>query len=198
MPDSKHIRLFVAIELPPVMLDALSVTMNVLRAAGADTGLRWVRPEGIHLTLRFLGETDEEDLPGILAALRDVSRHHAPIEIANGPLGSFGGARTLRVIWAGVGGQTEALAALAADIDAALAPLGFKPEARAYNPHLTLARVRDDVPPHERARLHAILSHTASPAPVLFIATSFSLMESKLQRGGAVYRQVAGFPLERR
>lgn len=198
MPDSKHIRLFIAIELPPAMLDALAMAMRALRAAGADAGLRWVRPEGIHLTLKFLGETDEEDLPGVLAALRDVSRCHAPVEIATGQLGSFGGARNLRVIWAGVGGQVEALAAVAVDIDAALAPLGFKPEARTYNPHLTLARVRDDVPPDERTRLHAILAQTASPAPVSFVATSFSLMESKLQRGGAVYRQVAGFPLERR
>lgn len=198
MPDSKHIRLFVAIELPPLMLDALAAAMSELRAASADAGLRWVRPDGTHLTLKFLGETDEEDLPGIIAALRDVSRRSAPIEIASGALGSFGGARNIRVIWAGVSGQIEALATLASEIDGALAPLGFSPETRAYNPHLTLARVRDDVPPDERRRIYEIVARTAAPAPVSFVATAISLMESKLQRGGAVYRRVASFPLEAR
>jgi 2'-5' RNA ligase len=198
MPDSKHIRLFVAIELPPSVLAVLSATMHALRVGGADAGLRWVRPEGIHLTLKFMGETDEEDLPGIIAALRDVAHLHPPIQIATGDLGSFGGRRNLRVLWVGVGGDVEALAALASAIDAALAPLGFKSEARAYSPHLTLARVRDDVSHEDRARLHDIIGGTAAVECEPFRGTTFSLMESKLQLGGAVYRQVATFPLEAR
>ena len=170
--------------------------MDALRAVGADAGLRWVRPEGIHLTLKFLGETDEEDLPGIIAALRDVARLHPPIEIEPGGLGSFGGRRGLRVVWVGLGGQIDALITLAAAIDAALAPQGFKREARAFNPHLTLARVRDDVSPDERARIHDVVARVVPPSLPTFPATAFSLMESKLQRGGAVYRQVAVFPLE--
>jgi 2'-5' RNA ligase len=198
MPDPKHIRLFVAIELPAETLDALGRTIEALRAAGADDGLRWVRPEGIHLTLKFLGETDEEDLPGIIAALRGVARNHAPMEIARGPLGSFGGPRNLRVIWVGLAGDSDDLARLAGAVEAALGPLGFAQEARAFNPHLTLARVRDDAALDARSRIHEVVAR--SPAPVIpaFQATAFSLMESKIQRGGAVYRQVASFPLEAR
>jgi 2'-5' RNA ligase len=137
-------------------------------------------------------------LPGIIAALRDVAHLHPPIQISTGGLGSFGGRRNLRVVWVGVSGDVDALAALASAIDAALAPLGFRSEARGYSPHLTLARVRDDVSPEDRAHLHAIISGTAAVECEPFRATAFSLMESKLQRGGAVYRQVAVFPLEAR
>lgn len=198
MPDSKHIRLFVAIELPPSVLDALAAIMSALKTSGADAGLRWVRPESIHLTLKFLGETDEEDLPAIIAALRGVAGEHPPIDVAPGGLGSFGGRRNLRVVWVGVGGQVDALTSLAGGVDPALAPLGFKPEARPFSPHLTLARIRDDVAPDDRARIHDIIESLAPPAIPSFRATAFSLMESKLQRGGAVYRQVASFPMEAR
>lgn len=198
MPESKHIRLFVAIELPDAVLDALARTMQAIKASGADAGLRWVRPEGIHLTLKFLGETDEEDLPGIIAALRDISRQHAPMEVSPGGLGSFGGRRNARVIWVGLRAHSGELARLASAIDNALEPLGFAREARAFNPHLTLARVREDAAPDVRAQIHDIVAGmTAADIPA-FRATAFSLMESKIQRGGAVYRQVASFPLEAR
>ena len=98
----------------------------------------------------------------------------------------------------GLGGQIESLVTLAAAIDAALEPLGFKTETRAFNPHLTLARVRDDVAPDDRARIHDVVTRVVPPSLPTFPATAFSLMESKLQRGGAVYRQVAVFPLEAR
>ena len=198
MPESKHIRLFVAIELPPEVLAALGRTMQVLKTAGVGAGLRWVRPEGIHLTLKFLGETDEEDLPGVIAALHGVSRQHAPIAVTPGGLGSFGGRRNLRVIWVGLLTNSDALGQLANGIDSALEPLGFAREARAFNPHLTLARVREDAAPDIRTRIHNIVSQMTSPNISPFRATSFSLVESKIRRGGAIYRQVAAFPLEGR
>jgi 2'-5' RNA ligase len=195
-PDAKSLRLFIAIELPADVRSSLERLIRSLRDAGIDRGLRWVRPEGIHITLKFLGSTDEEDLPGIIAAIRTASSSATAFELTVEGVGSFGGPRSLRVIWAGVGGDTAALGTLAASMENALEPLGFARESRRFNAHLTLARVREDASPDERARLHALLKQQAPPARASFRVSTCSLMESQLKQGGAVYTQVASFPLE--
>jgi 2'-5' RNA ligase len=197
-PDARSLRLFVAIELTDGMRAALISASERLKQAGVERGLRWVRPEGMHVTLKFLGATDEEDLPGIMAAVRGAARPHTPFELAVEGLGSFGGARNLRVVWAGVGGDTEALAALAGSVERALEPLGFAREARAFNAHLTLARVREDVPPGERAGIHAIVKQQDPPERTVMRVAQCALMESQLRPGGAVYSRLAEFPLEGR
>jgi 2'-5' RNA ligase len=186
----------VAIELPPEVRAALAETMGELQAAGIDQGVRWVRPEGIHLTLKFLGATDEEDLPAINTALRTAVRDIAPFEVRPEGLGSFGGPRNLRVIWVGVAGDTAGLAGLAEAVDVALSRLRFPRDERAFNAHLTLARVREELPAAERARIHGIVARLEAPAFPGVRVTQVSLMESTLQRGGAVYRALATYALE--
>ena len=194
-PEAKSLRLFVAIELPDEVRRNLKRTIKTLKAAGADRGLRWVRPEGIHVTLKFLGSTNEDDLAGITSGLREAAALHAPFDLRSGELGSFGGRRNLRVIWVGVGGDTEALGSLAADVERAMAKAGFSAEARPYAAHLTLARVREDTPPAEREVLHRIVTEQAVAMGPVFHVSECALMESTLQRGGAVYRALATFPL---
>jgi 2'-5' RNA ligase len=195
-PDAKSLRLFVAIELPSDARSVLQQTIHRLKNAGIDRGVRWVRAEGVHITLKFLGSADEEDLAGIVSATRDATRKHDPFDLRVEGLGSFGAPRSLRVIWAGVGGDVGALTTLARDIDSALHALGFPMESRPFSAHLTLARVRDDATREERQRIHTLLSEQAAPERALLHVKHCSLMESTIKPGGALYNQLASFPLE--
>ncbi|HXK34125.1 MAG TPA: RNA 2',3'-cyclic phosphodiesterase, partial [Dehalococcoidia bacterium] len=189
------LRLFVAVELPAAAREALARTAGAMRAAGIGDGLRWVRPEGIHITLKFLGATPARQADEVAAALRRVAARGRPLQLQPGGLGSFGGRRSMRVVWLGIGGETDALAALAASVDEAVSPFGFEPERRPFAAHLTLARVREAAPPDERARLHAALAAVETPAVAAFIAGHLSLMRSTLSPSGARYEALATFRL---
>lgn len=194
-PQPRELRLFVALELPSVFKEALARVMDELRQAGAPP-LRWVRPEGLHLTLKFLGSVEPARLAAIEAALQQAVP--GPIEITLAPdrLGTFGGPARTRVIWAGLSGQVEELAALAQAIDTALAAIGFAKETRPFSPHLTLARVPEAASPAERRRISELVEAVKLPplAPTRF--TKVSLMQSFLQPGGAVYRRLRKFPAD--
>lgn len=185
------LRLFVAIELPAEVRQALLRVQDDLRRAGADR-LRWVRPEGVHLTLKFLGEVEAARVDEITAALRGAAE---PFDLRLRPaqLDGFGGAR-LRVVWVGLEGDVAQLAALAEQIDRALTPLGFPRERRPFAGHLTLARVPEATPLEERERLARLLRRTSLPPMPSMVATEVSLMRSVLGQGGAVYSRLAAFP----
>jgi 2'-5' RNA ligase len=133
-------RLFVAVVLGEAIERRATEALGRLKPLAPKA--RWVRPEGMHLTLAFLGEVDPELLPALREALTGVARRHAPFVLTVEGGGSFGAASHPRVLWADVKGQTEALGALQADVAATLEPLGFERERRAYTAHLTLARAK--------------------------------------------------------
>lgn len=189
------LRLFIAIELPAATRDALAATIDALRRSDDAGIIRWVRPEGIHVTLKFLGAVAPGRIDALRGALGRATHGVPPFSLQPEGAGSFGGARNLRVVWTGVGGARGALAALAARVEAEVSPLGFPAEQRAFNPHLTLGRVRDDAPPDARARFHDALARYAPPAYAPFDVAHVSLMRSTLGRGGAVYDAIATFPL---
>ena len=112
-----------------------------LRNAGAPK-LRWVRPEGIHLTLKFLGNVEEHRVPSITDALAKATEAFE-LTIQPSGVGGFGG-RRIRVVWVGLEGDVERLAALATRVDEACGALGFERERRPFAAHLTLARVPDE------------------------------------------------------
>jgi len=134
-------RLFVAVDPSDAVREALADAIESGRGVAPDA--KWVRPTAIHLTLAFLGNVDEALAPRIAAALLPVAARHPPIDLAARGIGTFGGGRRPRVLWAGLEGQVAALQALQADVEAALVPLGYRPEERAFKPHLTLARARE-------------------------------------------------------
>ena len=194
-PEPKRLRLFVAVDLPHDVRRLLVDTIEALKhAAGADA-VRWVRPDGIHLTLKFLGATAEDRVPLIHTALRLGVGDSEPFDVTPIGVGSFGGSRNLRVIWVGLGGDGGALADLAERVERALAPLGFPKEDRAFNAHLTLGRVRDTAGRDDRARVHDALTHFAAPLYPAFRVDRVSLIESVLGPGGAAYRQLGAYPL---
>ncbi len=193
MPERERLRLFIACELPAEVREALAGVQRDLRAAGAE-GLRWVRPEGIHVTLKFLGETDAGRLPAIRSALAAVVPDPLAITLQLSGVGSFGGRSRLRVVWVGLDGDLPALSLLAGSVEEAMARLGFESERRPFAPHLTLARVREDVPPPARVRLADLLAAYRPPPLPSFTADHVSLMQSRIGPGGAVYTALATFP----
>ncbi len=133
-------RLFTAVTLGSAVEAQATAALERLKRLAPRA--RWVNPEGVHLTLAFLGEVDAARLPAIGEALTPVSRRHAPFTLTIEGGGSFGAPSHPSVLWAGVGGDTAALGALQVEVAAVLEPLGFPKDKRQYTPHLTLARAK--------------------------------------------------------
>ena len=183
-----------AIELPDSVKKTLAGVVRELRDSGIG-GLRPVRPEGVHLTLKFLGDVPTERISAIGDAAGRAAARHAPFALSLSGVGAFPNGRAPRVLWAGVAGDMDRLAALQASVDGNLAELGFARERRAFNPHLTLARLRDSASREDRARALGVLK-AAQPAPETgFAVDGVALFQSTLGPGGAVYRRLHQAPL---
>jgi 2'-5' RNA ligase len=179
------LRLFVAILLPDSWLALLGDVQQDLRRAGLS--LRYVRPEGIHLTLKFLGETPIDRIAVIEQALVEAASAVRPFTLHLGGLGTFGPPSRPRVVWAGIDGDRHRLNELFEAIERALQRTGIAPEQRAFNPHLTLARVPDQMPSPEAVRIVPALEHRTWKAAMIHAVDSVSLMQSELGAGGARY-----------
>ena len=184
--------MFVAIELPGEVREALSRLQHELQRHGLEK-LRWVRPEGIHLTLKFLGATPVEKVPAIenaLAVTLDGAEAH---QLALGKLGTFGGSRP-RVLWVDLTGHVDAIRRLQERVESAMNGLGFEREARAWSPHVTLARVRPEAAREAAGAIPRAMSDVEAPPGVISVR-NVSLMRSTLRPSGAVYERIAAFPL---
>jgi 2'-5' RNA ligase len=188
------IRAFIAIELPSQIRAALSQLQGSLRTS-KNTSVKWVNPEGIHLTLKFLGNVDEAEVPALTKALSEAVKGVAPFSLQLGDPGAFPGNQAPRVVWVGVEGDIEPLRSLHNNIDRVLTPLGFPPEKRAFSPHLTLGRVREEASPAEKRRLGENVAALKAEAKLSFKVESLSLMRSRLTREGAFYSCLATFAL---
>ena len=188
---SPKLRLFIACELPAEVLNALAQIQDDLQGAGAEQ-LRWVRPEGIHLTLKFLGDVDRARVDDVITSLQACIQPFT-IELNMGNLGSFGGRRP-RVVWVGLDGQTQSLADLAKTVEGALERLGFPAERRPFAPHLTLARVRERATAAERERLASLIEGYQTPPLPDVSLSRVALIQSILGPGGATYQTITKFP----
>ena len=174
------IRLFTALPLP----DDLRTRIAALE--GGIGGARWVAAENLHITLRFVGEVQEDRIDDIVAAVEAV---RAPaFEIAPGGTGHFGTRRRVDTVWVGIERSPE-ITALHARIDSALVRAGLPPERRKYAPHITVARLRGAREGKVLGWLEATGGFFAPPAD------GFRLYESSLGRGGPVYTPLAEFAL---
>jgi len=189
-----EVRALIACEIPPEWTESLAWTSKALSRSGLEY-LRWVRPEGIHITLKFLGDVGRHLLPDILGAMQAVATPVPPFELSLQGLGMFGTRGHPRVLWAGIEGDLVALRGLHARLDAELAELGFARELRAFSPHLTLARVPDDAPANAGASLAAALRTEQLPSVSPCQVRELVLIRSQLGRGGAVYSRLAAAPM---
>jgi len=179
-------RLFIAIEIPESIRSAFTSLLKDFRALAPQ--LKWVRPENLHVTLKFLGETDPEKLGPLQSFLSDV-RTAEPVHLEFRGLGVFPNEKRPRVFWAGMEASPN-LKTLAADIDQAVHQLGFSLEERSYAPHLTLSRISlPDIPPILLQAIHEKSRQTFGSIR----ATEFHLIESKLKPAGAEYTTVQSF-----
>jgi len=189
-------RLFVAVPLANEVRDAVGRLMETV--AGAPIGERafgqprWVRVDGLHLTLRFLGATPDERQPALARLLESVAAETEPFEVSLSGGGAFPNAVRPRVLWIGIGAGEARLAALVGRLNEQLAPLGWPPEGRPFAPHLTLART-DGVPGADERARH--LEEAARDLNLSWTADRLVLYKSILGRGPTRYEAVAEAPL---
>jgi 2'-5' RNA ligase len=179
-------RLFVAFDIPEEARASLAALTAKLRPICQNA--RWVRIEGLHVTLKFIGETPSEKVAEIKTALASIPAR-APIPMNFRGLGFFPNERRPRVLWAGVVAGPD-LASLAAAVETALAALGIPREERTFSPHLTLARFDT---PRGLDPLHAAVENARLLEFGATTAQEFHLYQSVLKSGGAEYTRQATF-----
>jgi RNA 2',3'-cyclic 3'-phosphodiesterase len=187
------VRLFVALEIPAAVRDNLAAQIKELRdlpAPLADKRLRWVRPENLHVTLKFIGEVEANKLNGIRSALTAIGLD-APVDLRFRGLGFFPDEKYPRMLWVGLNASGN-LPVLARDIDRALEGQGIARDERAFTPHLTLARF-ESRSLHEKPR--TAIQKNSEREFGAFQAREFHLIQSKLKPSGAEYTTLASFPL---
>ena len=190
----EQIRSFIAIELPGEVRLALDRLITGLKSS-QQSRVRWVEPDNIHLTLKFLGNITADRIEGITGAIREGAKGTAPFRLEVRGLGAFPNLRRVQVAWTGVSGETDRLNQLQKRIDANLVHLDFTPETRQFNAHLTLARMRDQASSDERQRFGQLIAGTPFEGGT-FTVSSINLMRSQLQRTGAVYSRISAVNLK--
>jgi 2'-5' RNA ligase len=180
------VRLFIAIAIPDDIRSALAAFVNQLRPSAPYA--KWVRPENLHVTLKFLGHTDASNLGNVKAGLQRI-RNAQPVSLEFRGLGFFPNEKRPRVFWTGMEFSSN-LPGLATNIDHAMHELGFPLEDRPFTPHLTLARFD---PPGMPANLAPQVKQNLPRNFGALTAGDFSLVESKLKSTGAEYTTVQSF-----
>ena len=184
------IRSFIAIDLPQETREKLAAIQEQLKQGRA--GVRSVKPAGIHLTLKFLGNILPAQADDIAAAAAQVVRDEPPLTLCAAGLGTFPSPRKPRVIWLGLRGEVERLANIQAGVEKALEPLGFAREGRGFSPHLTIGRVKDR---HRLQPLIDAMSTLELPEFNSFDADEIILYKSELRPTGAIYTKLHRMPL---
>jgi 2'-5' RNA ligase len=199
------IRTFLAVELPASLTQAIAQVQDDARhriARELSTGMRiqWVRPAAIHLTVKFLGDIPENHVGDLQSVVGDALRSFAPFSIDVAGLGVFPDLRAPRVLWLGLssrsseGRPTTALSHLAATVEHCLEGLGYPPESRPFNPHLTLAKIKEGAKEVGRALARIGLLGGDVQLGRLDVRT-IALMQSELRPSGSVYTKLWEVPL---
>jgi len=186
----EQIRSFIAIELP----DELKLELIQLEARlklDKQPWVKWVNPYSIHLTLKFLGNIAVDRTGEITRAIEEAVQGISPFHLEVKELGVFPNLRRVQVAWVGISGDADKLSQLQKRIETNLTPLGFAPESRAFTPHLTLARLRDQASLDERQRFGQLIANAKFEAAYTIEVDAISLMRSQLTREGAIYSRIS-------
>ena len=188
--SEQPVRSFIAIELPEEVKKGLQRVQSEL-ALGRYPFIKCVGLEGIHLTLKFLGNVPEPKLAAIVKVMEQSSQGVAPFQVEITEVGAFPNMRRPRVIWVGIKGDIDKLIDWQQQLDKGLVPLGFPKEERPFKPHLTLARVRENCSPADRLRFGEMVAGTHVEIDYKFTVTGLNLMRSQLRPTGAIYSCLA-------
>ncbi|MCK9420391.1 MAG: RNA 2',3'-cyclic phosphodiesterase [Nitrospirae bacterium] len=184
-------RLFIAIEIPASVKKELAVAQGRLRVAGVDAS--WSRAEGMHLTLKFLGEVTDQKVPEIMSSLQKAAEGIGPLGLSVSGIGAFPNPKNARVVWIGLAGDIEKLTRLQVAVENAMVLLNIAREERKFTPHLTLGRIKYIRSSDRWLKTLEEIKDISLPG---FEVTSVSLMKSELKPSGAVYTEMGRAELQ--
>ena len=193
---SPLLRVFIAIELPQQTLDALEKQTTRLRQTVGNDIIRWAPAQNMHLTLKFIGDIATSHLDFLKQMLTREAASHPQFDMQIGGLGSFPNSRMPRVVWIGLHAPAG-LTSLHKSIEAGAYRLGYEKEERAFSPHLTLGRARQNVNPAELSKVRAALDTIQLGNIGTARVDSVHLFKSDLQSGGSVYTKLFSAPLSK-
>ena len=184
------IRAFLALELPDSLRPGLAQVQEDLKRSRAE--VRWVAVGNIHLTMKFFGNVPDDEIGSLALAAREVAAEAAPLQLQVTGAGAFPSPQAPRVVWVGLGGDLVPLTQLFYRLEKEFAALGYLPEGRAFNPHLTLGRVKSPV---NRDRLAKLLATMPSLNWPPFTVKELILFQSVLSPQGSKYTPLQVIPL---
>jgi len=193
--SEQTIRSFIAVELPEAVKKGLQQLQAELTLPQYNF-VKCVAPEGIHLTLKFLGNVSSQKISEITGVMEQASRGIRPFQLQLTEVGAFPNMRRPRVVWVGIKGEIDKLIGWQQRLDDGLVPLGFAKEARPFTPHLTLARIRENCSREDNIRFGEMLGKAQVEVDYKFTVSSLNLMRSQLLPGGAVYSSLAEIKLK--
>jgi RNA 2',3'-cyclic 3'-phosphodiesterase len=182
---NQTIRAFVAFPLPESIMIRISDIQERLKSYRLP--VRWVKPENVHLTLKFLGEISLNTINGIGEVLEDTVREYAPLMFFIKGLGVFPNIRKPRVLWTGIAGDIKSLAEIQANLETNLEKKGFAKENKPFKSHLTLGRIKSDIYPENLFDIFRSFSDFTSEP---FEAKELVLYKSELKPSGASYTKL--------
>ncbi len=183
-------RLFIA--FPLLASDLLNELLDSVRQQVHHERISWVRPENMHLSLKFLGDTPSYKIAEIIEVLARISKQYQAFQLDFNQIGSFGSRNNPRVLWLGCDEFPNQLPQMVKDVMQQLEQLGFEADERAFVPHLTLARIKYLQDPSNFQR---IIRQIPKQSYLKQAIDSFSLYESFLQKSGPIYKVIHEFPL---
>jgi 2'-5' RNA ligase len=183
------LRLFIAIEIPPVIKSQIAFVINELKVSNAD--VRWEQLEKLHLTLKFFGDTKEELLPQMVLLLEKVAAQTSSFSLRYSGIGCFPNKREPKVIWVGAEEPNTILQTLIESLETSLASLGFEREKRRFHPHATIGRVKSQRNIGDLLRKMESTTLDCQPTEVSQIV----LITSELKPSGSEYATLKKFPL---
>lgn len=187
---AEQIRTFIAIELNDTHRRALGEAQAQLKRDPAGRNVRWVPPENIHVTLKFLGGVDAGKIPAVERAVAEACVGIQPFTLTMEGVGAFPNLKRPRVVWIGIGGAIETVEQLANKIETACEALGFAREERPFSPHLTLGRVKREARPSDWQAIGAMIQNAQVGKLGEIQVASVSVMKSDLRPSGSVYTQL--------
>lgn len=184
-------RTFIAINISDAARRACVGHVEMLKAEFGDGGVRWERPEKLHVTLKFLGSVSGDVVSAVVDRVSDIARSNSPFDLQLSSAGVFPSPSKPRIFWIGLKDQIGATQSIYAELDSECADLGFEREQRKFTPHITIGRAREP----ERARKLAEKHLQTQVEPVEFRVAEIVVYESKLQPTGSIYSVVDAVPL---
>ncbi|MCL5952259.1 MAG: RNA 2',3'-cyclic phosphodiesterase [Chloroflexi bacterium] len=187
----QQIRTFIAIELNEALHRELGDLEADLKGERWGRQVRWVSPESIHLTVKFLGSVESNRLGALQQAVVDACATYSPFSLTLSGLGAFPNTRRPNVIWVGIIGETQVAAEISERIEVACQNVGFPREERPFSPHLTLGRIRRETRPSERTSIGETISARQVGDLGGLRVENVSIMKSDLTPSGSIYTRLA-------